>query len=683
MIKNKINQSKITLGRKLWFKFEETLSKGTISIIFWLSIITFLISLFFGIIVVVFNSKPLYGQKDYSLLEAFWQSFLHIIDTGTICTDQTWSSRIIALFSTLLGVFIFSALISVLTAGLENTFNNIRKGKTEIILKDYTLVLGWSPSIYKIISELVLANANHKGRSIVILSQKDKIEMEDEIQARINQNEIIYQTYLKDKKSKIKYHKTKVLCRKGNPIDLNDLRMVNPDKARSIIILPTDDFNSDTNVIKCILALDSLKVKEQIITEISCANNRNAIEFCFKENEIQNKIYVPSINWLSKITAQTSRQSGYSIILNELLNYEKNEIYLVDVTSEIIGKSFETVLVSCSTSIVLGIFKKNIDEFGFTDKFDFSKDCNNLILNPLAKCKPNSRNRIFEKGDKLIVLQLDDFIPEFNQENFNFKINDNDFQNSVFKPKPHNILILGWNERIYTIIDELYGYIDETSEILIIADIQNESELKQKLFQNTKIKNGNIKLLNGDTTNYRILQDSNIHNYESIIILGYDNLDIQQKDAKSILTILHIGQILKNTDKNIVAEIYDEKNRAIVELSKACDYIISENIISSVMTQLSEQPELFWIFDELFDDKGCEIYLKSICDYITDFNKEYNFYDLKKYAARKNEIAIGYRLSKHKVDVNKGYGIYINPEKNENIIFQSSDILIVIGINEF
>lgn len=682
MIKNKIKQSKITLGRKLWFKFEETLSKGTISIIFWLSIITILMSFFFGILVIVLNIKPLYKQEEYSFIEAFWQSFLHIIDTGTICADQTWSYRIIALFSTLLGVFIFSALISVLTSGLEKTFNNIRKGKSEVIIKDYTLVLGWSPTIYKIISELVLANANHKGRSIVILSQKDKIEMEDEIQARINQNEIIYQTYLKDKKSKIKYHKTKVLCRKGNPIDLNDLRMVNPDKARSIIILPTDDVNSDTNVIKCILALDSLKVKEQIVTEIRSTNNRNAIEFCFKQNDIQNKIFVPSINWLSKITAQTSRQSGYSTILTELLNYESNEIYLIDVTNEIIGKSFETLLVSCSTSIILGVFKKNIDESGFTDKFDFSRDFNNLILNPLAKCKPNSSNRIIEKGDKLIVLQLDDFNPDFNPEYFNFKLSANNFQNSIFKPKPHNVLILGWNERIYIIIDELYGYIDETSEILIIADIQNESEITQKIFQNTRVKNVNIKIINGDTTNYRILQNSNIQNYESIIILGYDNLDIQQKDAKSILTILHIRQILQNSDKNIVAEIYDEKNRVIVELSKACDYIISENIISSVMTQLSEQPKLFWIFEELFDDKGCEIYLKSISDYITDFSKEYNFYDLTQYAATKNEIAIGYRLSKFKDDVNKGYGISINPEKNVNINYNPSDILIVLGIND-
>ena len=103
-MKEKIKQTRISLGRKLWFKFEETLSKGTIAIIIWLTIITIFLSLFFGLIVIILNSKQTIGQEDNNFIEAIWQSFLHIIDTGTIGVDETWGNRIIAIFSTLLGV---------------------------------------------------------------------------------------------------------------------------------------------------------------------------------------------------------------------------------------------------------------------------------------------------------------------------------------------------------------------------------------------------------------------------------------------------------------------------------------------------------------------------------------------------------------------------------------------------
>jgi hypothetical protein len=123
---NTNKKTKISLRQKLWFRFEETLTKGTVAIIFWLTILTILLSIFFGAVLFLIFGKTVGG---FNIIEAIWQSFLHIIDTGTISTDETWGYRIIALFSTMIGVFIFSALISVLTAGLDKIFMELRKGK--------------------------------------------------------------------------------------------------------------------------------------------------------------------------------------------------------------------------------------------------------------------------------------------------------------------------------------------------------------------------------------------------------------------------------------------------------------------------------------------------------------------------------------------------------------------------
>ena len=45
--------------------------------------------------------------------------------------------------------------------------------------------MNWSPSIFDIVSELVVANQSRKRGRIVIMADKDKVEMEDEIADKV------------------------------------------------------------------------------------------------------------------------------------------------------------------------------------------------------------------------------------------------------------------------------------------------------------------------------------------------------------------------------------------------------------------------------------------------------------------------------------------------------------------
>ena len=49
--------------------------------------------------------------------------------------------------------------------------------------------------------------------------------------------------------------RTKVICRSGDPNDLQDLQIVTPQTCRSVIILSPDSDNPDAQVIKSIVAL--------------------------------------------------------------------------------------------------------------------------------------------------------------------------------------------------------------------------------------------------------------------------------------------------------------------------------------------------------------------------------------------------------------------------------------------
>ena len=686
------NKKNVSFHHKLQGYVEEILSKGAIGIIGVLAGIMTFVIVFFAVILVLTNLKSTAEGESLNFLEAMWQNFLRVIDSGTISGDELWGYRIISLIITFVGILIFGALIGVLTTGLDNLFVEMRKGKTEILKDNHTLILGWNPTIFKIISELVVSNSNHKNKSIVILSDRDKIEMEDEIRQKINQKEILKSLNSKGKK----LYETKIYCRSGNTIDLDDLKIVHPENADSVIILSPEGENGDIDVIKTILALR--KKAKKIVTEIRDEQNKDIMDFCFQDKEDENIIYIPTEKWLSRITAQASRQPGFSSIISEILNYDKNELYFSEVPKEIVGKTFKEVALNCVSSIVLGIQKKNVDINSLRDEYkkEYSDGKllslkKNIFLNPYEKFSNNIVNGenigcIIEEGDQLILLQDDDGVPTFNFEKIsveNYKSVDGNPLNDELLPKS-KILILGYNSKIYRVVKELFGYVSDESEVNIIAKVneQIENELKSVYGQNS--------IINAEITNIDTYEDENgkmkidLDSYESIIILGDEELEIQEKDAKSILTMLLIKRLFEKNgkselkDKNVVIEVYDEKNREIVDLTEITDYIISDTIISSVITQLSEENRLYNILDEILGSAGCEIYLDSIQNYIDNFEREYTFKELSSIVANEGTILMGYKKSNEEYNKNRNYGVYLNPEKNNKIKLSKDDKVIIL-----
>jgi Trk K+ transport system NAD-binding subunit len=652
-------ERKVTLKQRLDYHFENTLSKGLIPIIVWLSILTLMVVVFFGVVLVLTGLNSNNGSQ-FTPLEAFWQSFLHTIDTGAIQADTTWGYRIIATILTLMGVFIFSALISVLTTGLDGIFVQIRKGRSKVIEKNYTLILGWTNKIFKIVSELIVANANQKHRHIVIMADRDKISMEDELRSRIP-----------DRKT------THIIVRRGNPLDLDDLKIVTPSEAKSIIILAPEEKNPDSYVIKSILALNHMIASQppgvtQIIAELKDKSNIDAIEFWEKDAKVRNKCYIHSQDILARITALTSRQSGYSAILTELLDYEYSEIYFKPIPQEFIGKPFYNSLFSKNRVSSVSLHKnkdiiENITVIGI-------RRGKETLINPLI----GEEIKTLQKDDQLIVVAEDDYEGTLEMID-NPNVDERAIANIPHsQDKTENVLILGWNENCKTIITELSNYIETGSEILVIADKIESKDHVEQIRQGKEIL---IKYREADTTDHRVLEKLELGRFDYIIVLGYTNLDIQERDARTLLTLLHLRKILENRkverEISIVSELSDDRNRRLAETFKPCDFIISDNIISTMMAQLSENSELKPVFDDLMNAGGCEIYLRPVTNYINP-KIEVNFNTIIKSAAQKKEIAIGYRKIAE-ADKPNHYGVYLNPVKSEIVKFENDDKVIVIS----
>lgn len=70
---------------------------------------------------------------------------------------------------------------------------------------------------------------------------------------------------------------TKIICRTGDPMSIDDLNILSPNSSRSIIILAPLNNNPDVSVIKTILAITNnpkrSKLKFHIVAEIKQRHN--------------------------------------------------------------------------------------------------------------------------------------------------------------------------------------------------------------------------------------------------------------------------------------------------------------------------------------------------------------------------------------------------------------------------
>jgi hypothetical protein len=172
------------------------------------------------------GQDPADHEHPYGFFEGMWQSMLRTLDPGVVAGDNGWQLRLLMMIVTIGGIFIVSILIGTITSGLEARLAELRKGRSRVIESDFTLILGWSEQ--GLFDHRRVADRERKPEDpcIVILSERDKIEMEDDIRAKFPSTA-----------------NTRVICRSGNPLDLDDLAVVDPHSARSIIVLAPETEN--------------------------------------------------------------------------------------------------------------------------------------------------------------------------------------------------------------------------------------------------------------------------------------------------------------------------------------------------------------------------------------------------------------------------------------------------------
>lgn len=631
----------VSFAALLNYKFDNYVSKGTTAMIYGLVVITVVVISLFGAMLLLFGLHPS-AEGEFGIFDSIWVNLTHVLDPGVLGNhDENWPFRLFMMVTTVIGLVIVSTLIGLVSNGILVKMQDLRKGRSFVIEKDHVLILGWSSKIFTIIPELVIANENQYRGTIVILADKDKIEMEDEIRLKVG-----------DTKN------TSVICRTGDPIDIDDIFIANPFDSKSIIILDKDNENSDSQIIKTIVAIVTNPDREHlrpepyhITAEIQDSKNFEVAKMVGKD-EVE---LILSDDFISRIMVQTSRQSGLSVVYTELMDYDGDEIYFIDEES-LVGQTFRDIIFAYEDSAVMGL--------QFAD--------GTVAINP-------PMNTVFNHGDKVIGITEDDdtLIPsrltDYQVDMTRLAAGSDD------DPHEEKILIIGWNDRAKNIIRELDEYAPNGSKLTVVSKFEDPLVVIQKI--KSKLKNLKVEFQRAETTERETLEDIKIPEYDYVMLLCYEqHYPVQEADAQTLITLLHIRSIAEKTDKhlNLVSEMIDMKNRQLADITSADDFIVSDKLLSLLMTQVSENKYLMRVFEDLFDADGSEIYIKPAREYVTT-DQPVNFYTILESAAQKHQVAIGYRILSKSKDVEEQYGVVVNPKKSDMIHLTPDDEIIVLS----
>ena len=203
------------LIERVKYSFDSIIASGTVSLLLWITLAS-LVVVGIAAIILAAGVFPI-GEKPQSYIEAFWSALNMALDPGAVA-EPGWAYRVVMLSVAIFGILVVSTVIGILTTGIEGKLNELRRGRSRVLEKNHSLIIGWSSKTINIVKEFILANENQNDGVIVILADRDKVEMEEMLEAEID-NSLT----------------SRVICRRGKPSSIASLQVVNQKQPDHIL----------------------------------------------------------------------------------------------------------------------------------------------------------------------------------------------------------------------------------------------------------------------------------------------------------------------------------------------------------------------------------------------------------------------------------------------------------------
>ena len=651
---------------RLSYGIDNFMSKGSSSIflaLLALFLIGFLIMVFIRILANAFIPDETLG----SLFEIPWRVYVAVLEGSAAETDgdSNWLAKLTSILGVLVGLILFSSMVAFITSVFEAKLDELRRGRSLVLESDHTLILGFGDRILEVIKELIEANESEPDASIVILAEEDKEEMDNIIRDNITD-----------------FATTRVITRSGVVTNINNLKKVMAKNAKSVIIMNSaanwrdeqDKNLADALVLKSIMSMMAVcddNTHPPIVCEIHSDRDRELAE------QISNGTVkaLNEVSVLSRMIAQLAlSQNGLSVVYSDMVGFDGNEFYFYKPDDGWGGElTFGDSQNRFNSSTPMGIHNSNGE----------------IILNPPKETPIN-------KDDELIVFAEDDStIFYFNHPVYEPQLKS--IPKTQVEPKSHRVALLNWTTKTPIILEKLCSYLPKNSELC--AYVSTKIPKMDTLLTNLKkdYPEIDISIIELDLNDLKVLDQIQPQDFDSILILSPGGTTIEEMDAYVISLLIRIRQILITKSKSnskdeksikwpkLITEVMDSENIDIILNSGVEDFMVSNQFVSQIMAQVSEEPLALDVYDDLFQSEGSELYIKP-SSYYFDFSNEKSItmpYGECVQAARlRDEVILGVQIKSAQKKRDKMFGINLIPDKNDQITLTREDGLVALSKDE-
>ena len=628
--------TKFTVKQRLRYRIDNTLARGVGMVLLCLGVLTALFVIIVAGIIKITGIGP--SDSSTSLTEGIWLAITRSLDPGTFSGDEGDKFRLGMLAVTLIGIFLGATIIGIISSGIDSRLETLRRGRSAVVEVGHTLIVGRSDKLSVVVAELVEANRSERGHAIVVLTADDPVEVLDDIRRDVTD-----------------LGSSRLVVRSGAPTRINDLAKMNPQDAKSVIILSPDDDSARSYLVKVVLGLNKLIPAGSSTTIVAEAGDVEVAE-ALKESVGERLITVIPSAIVARITAQVSRTSGLGAVYQELLDFDGDEMYIVDIPERWVGSSFGQLTLASSGATVIGL-----------QRADGSVS---LTVGAEAVVMP---------GDKAIGIAQDDSVFVFDREPEPWT-RPADHPSAAIEAVRERTLIVGWSPVANLVVKEIENHVAPGSELLILIDPDNhvEADVLAEL-DSVGLTQQTVSIHVGSTISRPVIAEvMGSDPYDHVMILcERSEFDLDEADARVLLTLMHVRALAPDSASNVIAELADPNDVELGRQGDSSEFIVSMQLISLLLAQLSESPHLARVFADLFDGTGAAVALHPVERYVplgaSDFESVLT-------AARNwGVVAIGYRAANPGGEsAALAGGIRVNPSKSEKINFEAGDMIVVI-----
>ncbi|WP_435809026.1 CASTOR/POLLUX-related putative ion channel [Streptomyces parvulus] len=614
------------------YAFDRTLARSTGTLLGWLAVCC--LAVVVPVSTLLVWTDPQAPRSLSERLVAVWRTSAETLRLGGITGAPL--RMLLSVVLGLIALLCVSTLVGVVTTGLGDRLEELRRGRSTVLERGHAVVLGWSDQVFTVVGELVAAQSARSRGVVAVLADRDSTEMAAALHTALGATGGV-----------------RIVCRSGSPADPDALALLTPSAADSVLVMPSDDDNADLEVIRVLLALRALLGAQAGPPVVAAVRDERHLTAARLAAGPRGTVLETEAT-TARLLVQAARNPGLVAALRDLLDLAGAEFHVVD-EPEAEGSEFGEIALRYASACPVGLLLPD----------------GRALLTPAARtrCGP---------GDRLIVVAPDErperaTAPEAHVDAGVMAPAD------AVPGQPARFLLLGWNSRASLVTDLLSRTVRPGSVLDVVTGPRTAPDASRLV---GRPGGGRLTATHrtGELTRPEQAAGLDLFGYDCVIVLGPDAEAVSfGPDDQTLLTLLTLRSCEEEAGRPlpVVAELSDHRSRALAPLGPRSAAVVRAELTALVMARISHAPALASLFEELFASRGGALALRPASRYVLP-GREASFATVVAAALGRGECAIGYRAhAPHGTD--RPGDVRLAPRKSERRVWSAGDEVLVVA----